>query len=399
MSEAVALASTPVALYVHTPFCVSKCAYCDFYSRPLDADQVVPYVDALLRNAVMLAGTGLLADVPTLYVGGGTPTMFGEQLERLLDGLRSTVGLRPDAEVSVEGNPDTTDDAMVAMVVRAGVTRMSLGVQSLDDGLLRMLGRPHDAASALDAARKIRSAGIDLAVDLICGIPTQTMSVWEDTVRRAIETGAQHMSIYPLSLEEGTPMEASVATGVLPSPDSDLAADMMLRADELLSAAGLQRYEVANYAVPGHESRHNSGYWTGVPYVGLGPAAYGMLPADLYRTALEPVGVPHADAGAARVRFAVPADADAYTAAPDAAKTIGRVESLTAAEAQREDIMLGLRLVEGVNRELVEAAGLTAVLESLAAETLVQLADGRWSTTRRGWLLGNVVFGRVWNAE
>lgn len=391
-------AAGPIGLYVHVPFCVSKCAYCDFYSRPLAGGLAAPYVDALLRHAASLGATGLLDDVATLYIGGGTPTVLGSELGRLLDGLRASAHLREDAEVSVEGNPDTLSPAMAVLLADAGVTRVSLGVQSLDDALLRLLGRPHDAAGALRAAALVRDAGLDLALDLICGIPTQTMAGWEETVRGAIATGAAHVSVYPLSIEEGTPMEAAVATGALPLPDADLAAEMMLRAETLLAEAGLRRYEVANYALPGHESRHNSSYWTGVAYLGLGPGAYGMLPAEAYRAALEPAGAPACKPRAARVRFSVPADLDAYAVRPDAIGMLGRVESLSPAEARREDVMLGLRLVVGVPEAQVAAAGLTAVLRSLADDGLVRLVGWRWATTERGWLLGNEVFGRVWNA-
>jgi putative oxygen-independent coproporphyrinogen III oxidase len=407
-------APLPVALYIHVPFCRSKCAYCDFASAVCDSRWHAPYVDAVLFSAAHWASYDLLEDVPTLYFGGGTPTILGDELVRLVEGLRDIVDLRPDAEITVETNPDTTDAELIGSLVEVGVNRFSLGVQSLDNEVLRVLGRRHAAADALTAAGVLAESGRPFSVDLICGVPGQSEESWRSTVTAALATGPGHMSVYPLSIEEGTPLAEQVEEGALPEPDSDEAAAMMLTAEELLRDAGLYRYEVANYARPGEASRHNSSYWTGVAYLGLGPGAASMLPADVFAQVADAEGwrwkdAEHAslEAGAhagpdARIRFTATSDTTEFIRRPLAAPT--EIERLTAEEAAREHVMLGMRLTDGVSAEQVSSAGLTEVLASLADDGLVELgesSDGtaKWRVTERGWLLGNSVFGRIWQGS
>jgi coproporphyrinogen III oxidase-like Fe-S oxidoreductase len=331
----------------------------------------------------------------------------------------------------------------------AGVTRLSLGVQSFDDAVLRLLGRAHDARTAAAAAAAAVDAGLSLSVDLMCGIPGQTVTSWQETLDRAVRTGAEHVSVYPLALESGTPLAVACDTGLVGEPDVDAAADMMLLAEDLLTAAGILRYETANYARPGLESRHNNAYWTGRGYLGIGPAAHGMLDA----AAAEAIGLIPLSASCisdgdvsngrsrdaekvgdstgervpgdmrsetiARVRYWEASDPQAWLLGPPKG-----LETLTKEEAQREDIMLGMRLRDGVSALEAHEAGLDAVFETLEAEGLVERAvsqgavregrsagvapalpnggsassscSTRWRTTRRGWLLGNEVFGRLW---
>jgi putative oxygen-independent coproporphyrinogen III oxidase len=390
---------TGTSLYLHVPFCASKCAYCDFCSLPVtDARWHEAFVDGVLRE-VRRWRCHTLDNVPTLYIGGGTPTVLGAELVRLLEGLRPVLGLRDGAEVTVEANPDSVTPELVAATLEAGANRVSLGVQSFDGDVLRILGRRHDAETAERAARVLADAGVRFSVDVMCGIPGQSLESWRETLERAIATRAGHVSAYPLSVEEGTPLYARVRRGELPAPDPDAAADMMLLAEDVLGSAGIARYEVASYARAGEESRHNTRYWTGGAYVGVGPSAASMLPAEEFARIAEgekwslPEPVPDT---AARVRFTRSHDVETYVSAPVAGPA--DVEYLTAGESEREDVMLGLRLAAGVTAEEVSAAGLTPVLERLAADGLVEMAAGRWRTTRRGWLLGNEVFGRVWNA-
>lgn len=399
-------ASLPVALYVHVPFCLSKCAYCDFYSEAGALPRAGAFVDAALFEAGHWSHYDLLDDVPSLYLGGGTPTALGDELVRLVEGLGETARLAPGAEVTVETNPETTSPKLISRLVEAGVNRFSLGVQSFDDAVLATLGRPHDGARALAAARVLDRAGVPFSVDLICGVPGQDFASWDATLEAAVASGARHVSVYPLTVEDGTPMARAVAEGAMPAPDPDVAADMMLVAEVALSAAGLPRYEVANYAQPGFESRHNTTYWTGGAYLGVGPRAASMLPFELFariaagegwadgRSPLEP--------SPARARFTRAAALDAYVRTPLAHP--GEVELLDAAEAAREDVMLGLRLAAGVPVARVEAAGVAGVLERLGERGLVELRRDpgghmRWRTTQRGWLLGNSVFAEVWAGE
>lgn len=369
---------TGAALYVHVPFCLSKCAYCDFASVPAaDETAQAAYLAGVARHLDHWIGRGVFeGGVPSVYIGGGTPTVLGDRLTELVRVIISRTELAPGVEVTVETNPDATDAALIRSLVDAGVNRFSLGVQSFDPATLRFLGRRHDADTAARAAETLRATGVSFSVDLICGVPGLAQSAWSATLRRAVATGADHVSVYPLAVEDGTPLAADVDAGRVPDTDPDTAARDMVLAAEVLGEAGFVRYEVANYARPGHEARHNVGYWTGVPYVGIGPSAAGMLPTP--------------DGG--RTRFVFPRELSRWLegdlAAPD-------TETLTAEQAAREDVMLRLRLAVGVPVERVEAAGLTAVLDGLAADGLVESGHGAWRTTERGWLLGNEVFERV----
>ena len=399
------LAPEPVSLYVHVPFCVSKCAYCDFYSRAGGEALRKPFVDAALFEAGHWSHYDLLDDVPSLYIGGGTPTLLGEDLVRLVRGLIETARLRPDAEVTVETNPETTDAPLVAALIEAGVNRFSLGVQSFDDDVLRILGRCHDAARAREATRILRDSGAAFSIDLICGVPGQTTASWDATLEEAVCCGARHFSVYPLTVEEGTPLDVSVKAGEVPAPDPDDAADMMLTAEVALAAAGMPRYEVASYAQPGHEARHNLVYWTGGSYLGVGPHAASMLTSEQYRRVAEGEGwamPPVSDPPCARARFTREASLEDYVRRPLADP--GPVEFLDANEAAREDAMLGLRTTAGITAAQAEAAGAVEALVGLAEQGLVgvtETADGasRWRTTEQGWLLGNRVFEAVWTAR
>ncbi|PKQ38522.1 MAG: coproporphyrinogen III oxidase [Actinobacteria bacterium HGW-Actinobacteria-1] len=385
----------PAHLYVHVPLCRSKCAYCDFYSLPLSS--ATEGTTAVANSLAAQALAWLDRDVAprplrSVYIGGGTPSVLGADLARLVEVLTSSFPLEPDVEVTIEANPESLDRNLVEALARAGVTRVSLGAQSLDDTVLAFLERPHDAAAVRAAARAVHEAGLALSLDLICGIPGQTAQSWIDTVNGAINLGPEHVSVYPLSIEAGTPLAAAVAIGDVQEPDPDVAADMMLLAQHVLGQAGLERYEVANYARRGAESRHNTAYWTGMPYLGVGPGAHGMLDVE---TAAAVGFVSARTPGVARLRYAVACDLSAGLTPMPRVDT----ESLSRVEAAREDVMLGLRLVRGVHEEDIVAAGVASVIDGLAEDGLVELVDHRWRTTERGWLLGNEVFGAVWAGE
>jgi len=382
----------PAHLYVHVPFCASKCDYCDFASVAGAGTEIVSAVFAGMRTQVVgWERSGLDGVIDTIYFGGGTPSLHADKVADLLGFIRRTLVVHPAAEITVEANPDSLDVRAVERLAVAGANRISLGVQSLSDRELRILGRRHDSAQALAACRSVVRAGLDLSIDLMCAIPGQTRSSWADTLRRAASCGASHVSVYPLSIEDATPMAVAVDAGLLEEQDPDIAAEHMVLAAESLGYHGFDRYEVANYATDvGHRSRHNTAYWTGRPYMGIGPGAHGMVDFKVAEVA----GLVTDGAPGSRVRYANAESIDDWL--------VGRgdeLEVLTQQEALREDAMLGLRMTDGISQQLAEEAAVTRELEELEHEGLVEHVEGRWRTTHRGWLLGNEVFGRIWGGR
>jgi oxygen-independent coproporphyrinogen-3 oxidase len=324
-----------------------------------------------VRDIRSAAREGLLAQVTTVYIGGGTPSFLGSRrLVNLVYTLSLSMNLGSETEFTLEANPESLTPALVRDLYSLGVNRFSLGVQSFDDAELAALGRAHDANAARRALATIRERADNVSVDLMCGIPHQSTASWQHSLSEALRGGASHVSVYPLTIEEATPFANAIAAGHQAPPDEDVQAQMMEAAADVLGAAGLLRYEVASYAHPGFECRHNIAYWTGVPYLGLGRGAAGM------RTAADGM----------RERLL------------DGEVT----ERLTPAEAMREDLMCGMRMSAGVLHDAVHAAeplvpGITERFEELVALGLAASAEGRYRPTSRGWLLGNELYGRIWN--
>ncbi|HET6352569.1 MAG TPA: radical SAM family heme chaperone HemW [Coriobacteriia bacterium] len=382
-------ARLPAHMYVHVPFCASKCSYCDFASEACnDPDRVRAVFTGIRAQLRQWSNSGLEGVLETIYYGGGTPSLHPDWVADTLGYIREQFTVHPSAEITVEANPDSLSRETLALLMEQGVTRISVGVQSFDARVLGMLGRRHDAIAAWRACETVIDAGLALSVDLICGVPGQSEASWAETLRRAVDTEARHISVYPLSVEEGTALATAIDSGLVAEPDPDTAADMMVMARDALALSGFERYEVANYAKsPADQSRHNNAYWTGRSYIGIGPGAHGMLDAPTAMAA----GMAEGLDPAARLRYANSGEIDEWMVGVGDSH-----EVLTPEEVAREDIMLGLRLAEGVAEDDVEAAGLTEDLEKLAELGLVERVDARWHTTTRGWLLGNEVFSRIW---
>ncbi|MDO4533834.1 MAG: radical SAM family heme chaperone HemW, partial [Coriobacteriia bacterium] len=277
------------ALYVHLPFCKRRCRYCDFATEAIAADdaRIDEYVERLVLEIRRAGRAGLLGQVKTVYIGGGTPSYVGlSRLSMLLYTISLSMHLTPEVECTMEANPESLSANMVRDLWALGVNRLSLGVQSFDDRVLATLGRVHDAQRARDAVKMAQERFENISIDLICGIPGQTKKSFEADVRTALELGVKHVSIYPLAIEEGTPFDAMVESGEIAEPDPDAQADMMEAAAGILAAAGMHRYEVASYAYPGFESQHNQAYWTGKPYLGIGRSAVTMRQNDCCRERL-----------------------------------------------------------------------------------------------------------------
>lgn len=413
----------PQALYLHVPFCASRCRYCDFSTAATrHGDPLIKGYAGALGRLVREAGSiGLLSGVRTVYVGGGTPTMLGaDALASLGRAVISACG-SPVAEASFEANPESLGDEVLARAVDAGFTRVSIGVQSFDDRELKALGRIHDAALARDRVAAAVASGLDASVDLMCGIPYQTTASWERSLAAAIGLGARHVSCYPLMIEEGTAMERLCEEGRLPWPDDDDEADDMEAAERVLGGAGLSRYEVASYAAPGRACRHNIAYWTGAEYVGLGASAAGMLGRGSYevlRSAVPSLPVP--EEGAERFRLRVISSSAEVAGAGRLADLAFEVEQLSGREAACEDLMLGMRMSRGVSaglldraRGAVSGARVDAAVERAVDEGLAVWREGdpvdvvgpatasgdgrRLVPTERGWLMGNELYGLFWD--
>lgn len=412
------------ALYSHVPFCVRRCRYCDFGTEAIDRNNplVSRYLACLGDMAARLGSAGLLASVQTAYLGGGTPTHAGDALVRYAATLQSTCSSQL-SEFSTEANPESLTTSLVQALKEVGITRVSLGVQSLNDGELQRLGRAHDARGARAACDAVTQAGLALSCDLMCGIPLQTPESWRRSLEGVQAAGAQHISCYPLILEEGTPLADAVAAGEEQDPSDDDEADYMLIASQVLGDAGYSRYEVASYALPQSPCRHNIAYWTGLPYLGLGSYAASMMdPSTLSQLASAlPLVIKDGDKGA-------PVDAATYLARHTAATRIrlsniqgprafieaytrGEAlvfegETLQSREAMAEDLMLGMRMTAGVPADLLhravesgipsarlDAAMAAAIERGLARRT----SDGHIVPTEQGWLLGNELYGLCWD--
>jgi oxygen-independent coproporphyrinogen-3 oxidase len=261
-----------LAIYIHFPFCLSICPYCDFDRQATGFDRVDTYLACLGREMAQYQGAG--AEVHSIFFGGGTPSLMRPaQVSSVLDGVRSTWRVRPDAEVTLECNPGDADLAKLAGFRQAGVNRVSIGVQSLDDAYLERLGRRHSSATARQAAAWARMADFNFNLDFMFGLPGQSIQHWATTLEQAIQLGPDHLSCYLLTLDERVPMGREVARGRLVLPDEDDLAAMYDLTRQRLAAAGYEQYEISNWAKPGRTCRHNLTYWRDEPWIGLGAGA------------------------------------------------------------------------------------------------------------------------------
>ena len=375
-------------IYVHVPFCSHRCWYCDFNAYAGADDAIPGYMAALARDArEALSSPEPLTDRPevtSVFVGGGTPSLVpAPMLVAVLDALRSGWNLASDVEVTVECNPESADPAKLAAYLRAGVNRISFGVQSLDDALLQRLGRVHDAGTAFRAIGSARSAGFeDVNADLIFGIPGEDDDMWRASLDGVVGSGVTHVSCYGLTYEEGTPLEAWRRLGhVVPEPDDDVARRWEI-ADATLASAGFERYEISNWARPGRECRHNLLYWACGEYLGIGAGAHSHLACE----------------GASVRSWTVKAPARYTSDVTARQRPVGGSERIDAPGRAAEVMFLGLRRCTGVSRQgFADLTGTDldtrygAVLErSLKAGLLEPTRDG-YRLTARGTLVANEV--------
>ncbi len=378
-------------VYLHIPFCRSRCSYCDFATGMFEGGLADRYVKALVTEIAKWSEVTNPASVDTIFFGGGTPSLLNPtQLERILKAVRDRFEISCDAEVTLELNPGDGGETAAAQQEtmrafrRAGVNRASFGAQSFDDRELKQLGRTHSSADILTTFDHLRAAGFrNISFDLIAGLPGQTLSGWRQNLAEALKLRPDHLSLYLLDVHEGTPLAEQIRSGMRPQPDDDLAGEMYQLMLEEVSAAGYQHYEISNFCRPGFESRHNTKYWTGAPYYGFGCSAHSY------------------DGG--RRRWANQRDTARYVQLIEENKSavVERTE-LNEEEARSESIFLGLRLMRGLDlmvyrmrfgsdlREVYDAD-----INRLVAAGLITVAEDLMRLTSRGALLSNEVFAAL----
>ena len=371
-----------LGIYIHIPFCRSKCDYCDFYSLAGREDRMDQYQKALLAHIKETAPFAKGYQVDTVYFGGGTPSWYGaKRLSELLAAVRRRFLVARDVEVTVEANPDSVDRKMLLLLRRAGVNRLSLGVQSACDRELAAIHRPHNFAQVRAAVDAARGAKIkNLSLDLIYGLPGQDEASWRETLEKALALKPEHLSCYGLKVEEGTPLWTRVAQGE-PLPDDDAQADCYLWTVERLGQAGFRQYEISNFARSGFQSRHNLKYWMGKPYIGLGPGA-------------------HSDFGGRRYSFK--RDLDAYidgVLGGDA--IVEESELIPKRERGGEYLMLRMRTARGIEeweyrREFfMNFDPIEQKLEEYERQGWAERHDRRWNLTAKGFLVSNQLIGEL----
>jgi oxygen-independent coproporphyrinogen-3 oxidase len=383
------------ALYLHIPFCRHRCSYCDFNTYTGLAELQGAYARALAAEvrqvAALAAAAGRRAAIRTIFFGGGTPSLMRpEELALILSAVRETMDLDPAAEITMEANPGTVDAASLAAVRGLGVNRLSFGVQSALPHELALLGREHDFAVAVSALEMARAAGFDnINFDLIYGLPGQSLADWQRSLDTLLPLAPEHISLYCLTIEPGTPMQRWLQTGEIAAPDPDTAADQYEAACEAMAAAGFEHYEISNWARPGRECRHNLVYWRNEPYLGLGAGAHGLAAGFRYHVVKQP-----------RV-YIRRMERDAPGPFPLSAAVAGH-HRLDDAEAMSDTAITQLRLLqEGLDLDAFDARfGRTfdqvydPAPAQLEAWGLLQRRGGRLLLTDRGRFLSNQVFYR-----
>ena len=367
-----------LGLYVHIPFCKQKCVYCDFYSLPRSENRMDDYTRALCRHLTAMAPQAAGHVVDTIYFGGGTPSYLGaERLSNLLDTIRAHYTLSPEAEITFEANPDSAcDTEALRLLRRAGFNRISMGMQSACDDELRRIGRVHTAAQLAAAVAAAREAGFEnLSLDLIYGLPGQTMERWQENLAAAAALQPEHLSCYGLKVEEGTPLFTMASSANL--PDDEAQAEMYLYTVDCLDKLGYKQYEISNFAQTDRESRHNLKYWTLGEYLGFGPGA-------------------HSDFGS--VRFAWERDLDSYIRGVESGEPpMSEHQRLSPQERDEEWVMLGLRTAHGLNpaeftrRFARPFDSFLPFLQQCRAAGYAVEEDGCWRLTPQGFLLSNQI--------
>lgn len=381
--------SETLGIYIHIPFCASKCGYCDFYSSAMCEKEMPRYQKALLAHIEETLDLMPPQLIDSVYFGGGTPSYYGaRRIIELLDAVKSSGRLLKNAEITMEANPDSLRPQALRALRRAGVNRLSIGMQSANNDILKLIGRRHNFKQVQLAVRAARAAGFDdISLDLIYGLPSQTRTDWEETVMRALQLHPEHISGYGLKLEPGTPMAEEYADSPL-IPDDDTQADMYLSMVETLRQYGYQQYEISNFCIPGYHSRHNMKYWRLDDYVGFGPGAHSCV---------------------GRLRYSYVRDRDRYISCvlggKDSGEMLDEYEKIDDFGRGAEYVMLGMRTMLGVSREEYTAIynssfdGIEQTLNDFVRRGWAVEEDCRWHFTPTGFLLSNTLIRALLEAQ
>ena len=369
-----------LGIYIHIPFCASKCSYCDFYSLA-GCDHLMPeYQKALIEHIRESSHSIKSYEVDSIYFGGGTPSFYGaDRLVQILDQLKLNGNVRLDGEISVECNPDSLSPTALKLLRQEGVNRISIGVQATDNNLLKLIGRRHSFQQAQNAFRDARQAGFDnISLDLMYGLPSQTRRDWADTLAKIVEMHPEHISCYGLKLEKGTKMYKEYKDSPI-LPDDDEQADMYSYAAEMLERYGYKQYEISNFAAPGFESRHNLKYWNMDDYISFGPGAHSCV---------------------GNVRYSYIKDLREYIAGVHRKVSIvDEYEEISPLERAVEYVMLGMRTARGISRydyvtrTQCDWRPIGQVLEAFKEKGWVKQTEDRYAFTVPGYLISNTLIG------
>lgn len=380
----------PLSLYLHIPFCTIKCSYCAFNTYIHLESLIEPFIAALVREIEIVGTSQPHQPVGTIYLGGGTPSLLTPgQIEQILDPIHTNFDVLPGAEISMESNPSDIHRDYMTALKGLGINRLSLGMQTANANELELFGRRHDNDAVVRAVSAARAGDFDnLNLDLIYGFPHQTLETWDVTLRQMLALQPEHISLYALGVEDGTAMKAWIASGRLPAPDDDLAADMYDLATDTLGAAGYDQYEISNWSKAGYECRHNLQYWRNLPYPGFGPGAHGYANGVRYATLLSPhryiksLTAVHED-------YAFP-----RTPAVEQWNVVDREGEIA------DTLLMGLRLTrEGISRsvfkerfgeDLLDIHG--ALVERYENYGLLYVDESVVRLTQKGRLLSNMIF-------
>ncbi|MBF0458494.1 MAG: radical SAM family heme chaperone HemW [Nitrospirae bacterium] len=364
------------SLYIHIPFCLRKCPYCDFFSIPYDKDIEGRYIDALMRELMLRKDA--IGTINTIFIGGGTPTVFdASSISRLLEFIVNNFGIDSDAEITLEANPSSVDGEKLRVLRDSGVNRISVGVQSFDDAELQSLGRLHNSATAVKALSIIKRYFANFSLDLIYGLEGQVVKGWIKTVRTAISFSPPHISAYELTPEAGTPLGRRVSRGETVIPHEDAIAIMYGAAAEMFANAGLNHYEISNFAAPGFQCRHNQNYWRRGLYAGIGAGAHS-----------------HLNMHGGTVRSSNASDLTQYlTAIENNSLPVHETTIINTLEALKEYVFLGLRTSDGISLKEagIDSPGLTKLIENGLAE----FNGAKFRLTRDGFLVSNMIIGQI----